>query len=260
VRTSAEQTIYDLSIVKKLDQYSPILLKFCAERRSIESAILTVSHQGLPLMEYRMDDCLVSSIRPGGTATDSGDAPLEEVALNFSKITWTYFDETQNPVESASFNVAAAVHLPSAEARSEDAGSRITPNTAFIMMWMDREHPELDDVSHTTKEVCGLFGIQAKRADDIEHDDRITEVILDHIRNSEFLVADLTGERPNVYYEIGFAHALGKRPILYRREGSNLHFDLSVHNVRSYRNLMELRDLLVRRFQASLGRDLPTKQ
>ena len=107
---------------------------------------------------------------------------------------------------------------PLASTPSSVLSSTFRPNTAFILMWMNLARPELQDVVNTFKGVFALFGIQSLRSDDIEHQDVLTEMVLQHIRSSEFLVADLTGERPNVYYEVGYAHAVGKRPILYRRK------------------------------------------
>lgn len=123
-------------------------------------------------------------------------------------------------------------------------------NTAFVIMPIDPSRPELEDVLDTIKSVAASFGISAYRADELEHQDVITNVVLDHIRTCQYLIADLSLERPNVYYEIGYAHALGKQPILYRRTGTRLHFDLSVHNVPEYGNARELRELLTKRLRA----------
>lgn len=131
----------------------------------------------------------------------------------------------------------------------------IEPGTAFILMWMDRVRPDLADVVAAIKEVTAEFEIVASRADDIEHADRITEVVLAAIERAELVIADLSGARPNVYYEVGYAHAKGKHPILVRKAHEPLHFDLAGYNVPEYSNLQELKAILRRRLTAITGKD-----
>lgn len=67
------------------------------------------------------------------------------------------------------------------------------------------------------------------RVDEIQDSGNISQQIVEHIATSRLIVADLSGERPNCYYEAGFAHALGKPIIFCIRSQDKVHFDLAAY-------------------------------
>lgn len=123
-------------------------------------------------------------------------------------------------------------------------------NTAFLIMQIAKDNPKVQDTYDVYVECFKKFNIKAIRADDIEHEGKITDRVMDEIRNSEYLLGDLTGERPNVYYEVGYAHALKRSVILYKEKGSDVHFDLADYNCPEYNGLRDLRQQLTNRLES----------
>jgi len=116
----------------------------------------------------------------------------------------------------------------------------LSDNIAFIMMSISNTDPSLEDSLNAIKRGAAKQGIDAKRVDEIEHSKKITDVILEKLRSARFLICDISTERPNVYYELGFAHGINKDVILVAKEGTPLHFDIKDYNVILYRSYSEL--------------------
>jgi hypothetical protein len=107
--------------------------------------------------------------------------------------------------------------------------------------------PELDDVYHLgIREVVAKVGGSCERADEMQHVGGIVEKIYDSIKGADIIIAELTAANPNVYYEVGFAHALGKPVILLTRNIQNTPFDLRVYNHVIYSSIVDLRERLDR--------------
>ena len=89
------------------------------------------------------------------------------------------------------------------------------------------------------------------RADDIYSDGIVIEEIWERICAAQFLIADMTGRNPNVFYEIGLAHALGKHVIILAQSEVDVPFDLRHRRVILY----DLGDLgaLERRLGGTIG-------
>jgi hypothetical protein len=82
-------------------------------------------------------------------------------------------------------------------------------------------------------ESCGL---KCFRADDLFLPTIILEDIWIHICKSKIIIADVTGRNPNVFYELGIAHTLGKPVIIITQNKTDIPFDIAQFRYILYSN------------------------
>lgn len=79
-------------------------------------------------------------------------------------------------------------------------------------------------------------GMRCLRADDIWERDHIMDDVLSLIWRARVVVADLSGKNPNVFYEAGIAHTLGREVILVTQSLDDVPFDLRPIRTLKYLN------------------------
>ena len=104
--------------------------------------------------------------------------------------------------------------------------------TAFVIMQFTSPFNELyDDV---IRPVCADLGIEAFRASDIYRPGVILQDITQGLAGSNVIVAEITPANPNVFYELGYSHALSKPVILLAERDTELPFDIGGYRVIFY--------------------------
>ncbi len=94
----------------------------------------------------------------------------------------------------------------------------------FVLMPFQKE---FDDVYKLgIKVACDNAGAYAERVDEQLFQDSILQRVYNQIAKADIIVADMTGRNPNVFYEAGYAHALGKHVILLTQNTDDIPFDL----------------------------------
>ena len=94
----------------------------------------------------------------------------------------------------------------------------------FVLMPFD---PEFDDVYKLgIKPACDEAGAYAERVDEQIYKESMLARIYNQIAKADIIVADMSGRNPNVFYEVGYAHALGKHVVLLTQKSEDIPFDL----------------------------------
>lgn len=130
---------------------------------------------------------------------------------------------------------------------------QIEPSLVSAMMPF---HPSFDDVYSTLQDIASSFELRCRRADDIWENPAVMQDVVSLIDRSKIIICDCSGRNPNVFYEAGIAHALGRETILITQSETDIPFDLRHLRYITYLNNGEgreqLKEQLRRRFEAVL--------
>jgi hypothetical protein len=84
------------------------------------------------------------------------------------------------------------------------------------------------------RDACAANNLRCQRVDDIWEESVIVQEIFNLIYRAQVVVVDFTGRNPNVLYETGIAHTLGKHVIPVTQSIDDVPFDLRHHRVQKY--------------------------
>jgi hypothetical protein len=124
-------------------------------------------------------------------------------------------------------------------------------NQAFVAMWFDQS---LDETwENGFKPALMPTGFRPYRVGQDSHNEKIDDRIIAEIRRSGIVVADVTGHRPGVYFEAGFAMGLNI-PVVWTCRVSDIqdaHFDTRQYNHVVWESPEDLKNKLAYRIAAN---------
>lgn len=122
------------------------------------------------------------------------------------------------------------------------------PDLVVVMMLFS---VEFGPTYNAIGKACKVASLRCLRVDDIWEDSTIIQDIFNLIFRSQVVIVDFTGKNPNVMYETGIAHTLGKHVVPIAQSISDVPFDLNHHRILKYLNneqgLASLQEQLTRR-------------
>lgn len=127
---------------------------------------------------------------------------------------------------------------------------RVEPSLVSAMMPFAAEFRA---VHAALKKAAEGAGLKLRRADDIWENPAVIQDVVNLIDRSAVVIADCSGRNPNVFYEIGIAHSLGREVLLITQSDLDIPFDLRHLRFVQYHNNTQGRAALRRRLQEKLS-------
>ncbi|GLH78876.1 hypothetical protein SSBR45G_37850 [Bradyrhizobium sp. SSBR45G] len=137
---------------------------------------------------------------------------------------------SQEAQKSRVFGSKPEQHLTSflESMRVTEADLEIDPKLIFVLMPFDDESRPLFD---SIRKVCFRLDLRCLRGDEQNATGDVMSHILRLMVRARLIVADVGARNPNVFYELGIAHALDKQTVLISKSIADVPFDLRSNRV-----------------------------
>lgn len=139
-----------------------------------------------------------------------------------------HFDEETYPIKLNQFLINYGI---------KEQDIKIDDNLVFLLT------PFNEVMNRTYKiitEVCTDVGLRCLRGDEQFIEGEIFPSILRNIIKARLVIANIDGRNPNVFYELGIAHALDKPVIIISKNNFENPFDLKTKQILIYQDDREL--------------------
>lgn len=137
---------------------------------------------------------------------------------------------------------------------------REVPGRVFVVMQFSKPYEQL--YVDVIQPVAESFGLKAYHVADVYGPGVILQDIAEGLIDAKVVIAEITPVNANVFYELGFAHALGKPTILLAERGLDLPFDVRPYRCLFYDNTIGGKKAVedgLRKYLGAILRDHPRR-
>ena len=118
---------------------------------------------------------------------------------------------------------------------------------AFVLMPFSKEFTDIYKLG--IKAGAKDVGVLAERVDEQLYSEGILDRIYSQIRAADIVIADMSGQNANVFYEVGYAHALNKLCIHLTQRTDDIPFDLRHQRHIVYSSIVDLKTQLMQNLE-----------
>jgi hypothetical protein len=103
-----------------------------------------------------------------------------------------------------------------------------------LKIYLISDYRHLNLVRRALENIASSIPMEIEQADYFNIEEEVTPQIIESIRRSDVVIADISNEKPNLYYEVGVAHALNKPVIIVSQTNNFNRFSLLTYRFYQY--------------------------